>query len=87
MGGLSAAAGTYDIVYSIGDAFDGGDNDVFGLAGTSRFDNTVAYQSPTFAGLQVTACTPSRPTAIRRLLTLTVMKATSRAPSAMLVSL
>lgn len=55
MGALSSAAGTYDVVYSIGDAFDGGDNDVFGLYGASRYDNTVAYQSPKFAGLQVTA--------------------------------
>lgn len=54
MGALSSAAGTYDVVYSIGDAFDGGDNDVFGLYGASRYDNTVAYQSPKFAGLQVT---------------------------------
>ena len=54
MGGLSATAGSYDIVYSIADAFDGGDNDVFGLAGASRYDNTVAYQSPKFAGLQAT---------------------------------
>ncbi len=55
MGGLSAAAGTYDIVYGIGDSFDGGDNKVFGLAGSSRNDNTVAYQTPKFSGLQVTA--------------------------------
>lgn len=55
MGALSSATGTYDVVYSIGDAFDGGDNDVFGLYGASRYDNTVAYQSPKFAGLQVTA--------------------------------
>ena len=55
MGALSSAVGTYDVVYSIGDAFDGGDNDVFGLYGASRYDNTVAYQSPKFAGLQVTA--------------------------------
>ena len=55
MGALSAAAGSYDIVYSIADAFDGGDNDVFGLYGASRYDNTVAYQTPKFAGLQVTA--------------------------------
>lgn len=54
MGALSSAAGTYDVVYSIGDAFDGGDNDVFGLYGASRYDNTVAYLSPKFAGLQVT---------------------------------
>ena len=54
-GTLSAAAGSYDIVYSIADAFDGGDNDVFGLYGASRYDNTVAYQTPKFAGLQVTA--------------------------------
>lgn len=55
MGALGAAAGTYDLVYGVADAFDGGDNDVFGFAKTSRYDNTVAYQTPTFAGLKVTA--------------------------------
>lgn len=55
MGALSSAAGTYDVVYSIGDAFDGGNKSVFGLYAASRYDNTVAYQTPKFAGLQVTA--------------------------------
>lgn len=55
MGALGSAAGTYDTVYLIGDAFDGGDGDIFGFAGTDRYDNMVAYQSPKFAGLQVTA--------------------------------
>lgn len=55
MGSLGSAAGTYDTVFLIGDAFDGGDGDVFGFATTDRYDNMVAYQSPKFAGLQVTA--------------------------------
>lgn len=55
MGALSSAAGTYDVVYSTGDAFDGGNKGVFGLYAASRYDNTVAYQTPKFAGLQVTA--------------------------------
>lgn len=46
MGALSSAAGTYNVVYSIGDAFDGGDNDVFGLYGASRYDNTVCLSVP-----------------------------------------
>ena len=55
MGALGSAAGGYDMVYLVGDAFDGGDGDIFGFAGTDRYDNMVAYQSPKFAGLQVTA--------------------------------
>lgn len=53
MGGLGSAAGTYDIVYGIGDAYDGGDV-VFGFAASDRYDNMVTYQTPTFAGLQAT---------------------------------
>lgn len=55
MGGIASAAGTYDIVYAIGDALDGGGTDVLGLQGSSRYDNTLTYQSPKFAGLQATA--------------------------------
>ncbi|MDO5531029.1 porin [Sutterella sp.] len=54
MGALGGAAGTYDIIYAIGDSFDGGDEFVFGMPGTDRFDNLVVYQTPQFAGLQVT---------------------------------
>ena len=54
MGGVGSAAGTYDIVFSTADAFDGGDNDVFGLETSTRFDNMVTYQTPVFAGLQGT---------------------------------
>ncbi|MDO5530566.1 porin [Sutterella sp.] len=55
MGGLGSSAGTYDIVYAIGDAFDGGDEFAWGLAHSSRYDNMITYQSPKFYGLQVTA--------------------------------
>lgn len=55
MGGVASAAGTYDVVYAIADSFDGGDNDVFGMHSSSRYDNMVAYQSPKFAGVQATA--------------------------------
>lgn len=54
MGGVASSAGTYDIVYSIADAFDGGDNDVLGLAISDRYDNMLTYQTPEFAGLQGT---------------------------------
>ena len=55
MGGVASAAGTYDVVYAIADSFDGGDNDVFGMHSSSRYDNMVTYQSPKFAGMQATA--------------------------------
>ncbi len=54
MGGVASSAGTYDIVYSIADAFDGGDNDILGLQISDRYDNMVTYQSPKFAGIQGT---------------------------------
>lgn len=55
MGGVASSAGTYDIVFATADAFDGGDNDILGFAKSSRYDNMVAYQSPEFSGLQMTA--------------------------------
>ncbi len=54
MGGVASSAGTYDVVYAIADSFDGGDNDVFGMHSSSRYDNMVTYQSPKFAGVQGT---------------------------------
>lgn len=54
MGGVASSAGTYDIVYATGDAFDGGDNAILGFDISSRYDNMVAYQTPKFAGLQAT---------------------------------
>ena len=54
MGGVASSAGTYDLVYAIADAFDGGDNNVLGLAISDRYDNMLTYQTPEFAGLQAT---------------------------------
>lgn len=54
MGGVGSSAGSYDLVYAYGDAFDGGDNNIFGLAASSRYDNMVTYQTPDFAGLKAT---------------------------------
>lgn len=54
MGGVASAAGSYDIVYAIGDAFDGGDNKIFGLAKSARYDNILTYQTPVMGGLQAT---------------------------------
>ena len=54
MGGVASSAGTYDIVYSIADAFDGGSVSVLGLAKSSRYNNMLTYQSPKFAGMQAT---------------------------------
>ena len=55
MGGVASSAGSYDLVYAIGDAFDGGDNAIIGFAMSDRYDNMVTYQTPAFAGLQLTA--------------------------------
>lgn len=55
MGGVASAAGTYDYVYAIGDAFDGFDNDIGGLVQSGRYDNMIAYQTPEFAGMKVLA--------------------------------
>lgn len=54
MGGIGSAAGTYDLV-AYADAFDGGDNAVWGFASSSRYDNMVTYASPRIAGLQAVA--------------------------------
>lgn len=55
MGGVASAAGTYDYVYAIGDAFDGFDNSIGGLVQSSRYDNMITYQTPEFAGMKVLA--------------------------------
>ena len=52
-GGIASAAGTYDLIGYV-DSLDGGDNNVWGFAASSRYDNVVAYQTPRFAGLQLT---------------------------------
>lgn len=53
MGGLASTAGTYDVVYANAEVFDGGDA-ALGNAVSGRYDNMVAYQTPEFAGVQVT---------------------------------
>ena len=55
MGGVGSSAGTYDYVYSIGDAFDGGDFNIWGMTASSRYDNMITYETPEFAGVKVTA--------------------------------
>ena len=55
MGGVASAAGTYDYVYAIGDAFDGFGNGIGGLVQSSRYDNMITYQTPEFAGMKVLA--------------------------------
>ena len=54
VGGIGSGAG-FDIVYLTGDSFDGGCGDVLGLVQSDRYDNMITYQTPKFAGLQVTA--------------------------------
>ena len=53
-GGISSSAGTYDMLGYV-ESFDGGDGDVWGFAASDRYDNMVVYQTPRFAGLQLTA--------------------------------
>lgn len=55
MGGVAAAAGTYDYVFATADAFDGFDNDIGGLVQSGRYDNMITYQTPEFAGMKVLA--------------------------------
>lgn len=55
MGGVASSAGSYDLVYGIADALDGGGTEVWGLAASSRYDNMVTYQTPKFGGVQATA--------------------------------
>ena len=55
MGGVGSSACTYDYVYSIGDAFDGGDFNIWGMTASSRYDNMITYETPEFAGVKVTA--------------------------------
>ena len=53
VGTLSSAAGTYDVVFGIGDPVDGGDGAVSGvLSYESRRDNTVIYATPQLAGFR-----------------------------------
>lgn len=55
MGGVGSSAGTYDYVYLIGEAFDGGDFNIWGMTSSSRYDNMITYETPEFAGVKVTA--------------------------------
>ena len=55
MGGVGSSAGSYDLVYGIADALDGGGTAVWGLQASDRFDNMVTYQTPKFGGVQATA--------------------------------
>ena len=56
VGSLGAATGSYDVIYSVADAFDGGDEYAFGFTqAAGRLDNSITYQTPEFAGLQATA--------------------------------
>lgn len=55
MGGVGSSAGTYDYVYLIGEAFDGGDFNIWGMTASSRYDNMITYETPEFAGVKVTA--------------------------------
>lgn len=60
MGGVASSAGTYDLVYALADAFDGGDNAVLGLTLSSRYDNMVTYQTPKLVAFIQRFSIPSR---------------------------
>ena len=49
--GLSSAAGSYDVFFANGDAFDGGDKVGTGFAATATYNNALVYKTPTIAGL------------------------------------
>lgn len=52
MGGLTSAAGTYDLFFSAADVFDGGDNYVVtGFTQSDRYDNMITFKTPEFAGV------------------------------------
>lgn len=52
IGTFSSAAGTYDLFFRTGDAFDGGDGLITGpYSFDTRRNNTVTYESPSAAGL------------------------------------
>ena len=53
-GGIASSCGTYDMLGYV-ESFDGGDGNVWGFAASDRYDNMVVYQTPRFAGLQLTA--------------------------------
>jgi len=53
-GGISSSCGTYNMLGYV-ESFDGGDGNVWGFAASDRYDNMVVYQTPRFAGLQLTA--------------------------------
>ena len=54
-GALASAAGTYNLFFANADAFDGADNEIkTGFVKSSRYDNSLAYQSPEIAGVQGT---------------------------------
>lgn len=55
IGGLASGFGSYNTVIINADAFNGGDNYVLGIPKSTRYDNSVVYQSPEFSGMQVTA--------------------------------
>lgn len=55
LGGLGSSAGTYDIVFATGDAFDGLPKLASAYQISDRYDNVVTYQTPKFAGIQATA--------------------------------
>lgn len=55
MGGVGSSAGTYDYVYSIAEAFDGGDFNIWGMTASARYDNMIVYETPEYAGLKLTA--------------------------------
>lgn len=55
MGGVGSSAGTYDYVFAMAEAFDGGDYEIWGMASSSRYDNMITYETPSFAGVKFTA--------------------------------
>lgn len=54
MGAIGSSVGSCDVIYGLADSFGGGEEFVWGMAASTRYDNMLAWQSPQFSGVQIT---------------------------------
>ena len=50
IGGLASSSGSYDMFWSVADAFDGGDKVGTGFVMSDVYNNSLVYKTPTFGG-------------------------------------
>lgn len=50
IGGLASSSGSYDMFWSVADAFDGGDKVGTGFLTSDVYNNSLVYKTPTFGG-------------------------------------